>query len=213
MIDTKPVLNRYADLSLRDRVHLLLRLKTCPWERILENFPRAESIMDLGCGQGLFINLLDLRGYGYKKFIGIDLDEKKIRVAQGMKNDHVSFFTGNIFDFKDRAPVITIFDMLYLLPFLRQRELITRAYNLLPPEGYLVIKEIDKKPLWKFLFNILQESISVKLLRVTLGNGFYFNSEAELRKILEDTGFKVVIKYLHKGYFHPHILYLCQKPH
>ncbi len=211
MIDTKAVLNRYTELGLRDRFHLLIRIKTCPWGKILQYFPRADTLIDLGCGHGLLINLLAAGDYGYNKLTGLDLDVNKINIAKQIENNHISFYAIANLNFKEKAAVITIFDLLYLLPFHAQRELINHAYSLLFPGGYLVVKEVDKKPLWKFLINFFQESISVKLLRITLGSKFYFSSESALKKILEETGFKVSVKYLHKGYLHPHILYLCQK--
>lgn len=202
---------KYSKISWKDRLHIFFRIKTVPWELILDNFPRGNSIIDIGCGHGVFINLLATRGHGYKRLIGIDLSADKINVAKLTANGSTSFYLTDIFDLKERADVYSIFDTLYLLPHNLQEKLIKHIYDNLADKGYLIVKEVDKKPLWKFFPNVIQESISVKILHLTLGKNFYFKSKADFKEILEKTGFKVSIKHIDKGYLHPHILYICQK--
>jgi len=211
MVKINRLLERYRKLSFKDRLHMSFRIKTVPWEQILNNFPRGNNIIDIGCGHGILINLLAMRDCGYKRMIGIDLAADKIRVAKSTANEQISFHSSDIFDLKENAEVYSIFDVLYLMPNDLQEKLLKHIYNILPKNGYLVLKEVDKKPKWKFLINIIQESISVKFLHLTLGEKFYFKSESDFKELLEKIGFNTTAKHINKGYLHPHILYICQK--
>lgn len=152
-----------------------------------------------------------MHDHGYKRIIGVDLSAEKINVAKLTETDRVSFYSTDIFNFKEAADVYSIFDVLYLLPHELQQKLIKHIYDILPDKGYLVIKEVDKKPFWKFFINVIQESISVKLLHLTLGEKFYFKSESDFREMLENIGFELRVEHIDRGYLHPHILYICQK--
>jgi len=211
MISTNCLLKKYPKISWKDKLHIFFRVKTVPWEAILKNFPRGDSIIDIGCGHGVLINLLAMCDCGYKKMIGVDLSAEKINVAKTTSSNRNSFYLTDIFDLKESADVYSIFDVLYLLPHNLQEKLLKYIYDILPEDGYLILKEIGKKPKWKFLINIIQESISVKLLHLTLGGKFYFKSESDFNDILKNIGFKVTVEHIDRGYLHPHILYICQK--
>jgi len=207
----KLLYNRYPHLPLKDRMHMYFRIKTIPWKLILEYFPHGENMIDIGCGHGAFINLLDMRDRGYKKFTGLDFAVDKIKTAKLSENNHIFFLETDIFDIKEGAGTYSILDVLYLIPYSLQDKLIKHIYDILPFGGFLIIKEIDKKPLWKFFITVIQESITVKILHLTKGKKFYFRTESEFRKLFAGAGFKTRVEYLHTGYLYPHILYICQK--
>ncbi len=188
-----------------------MRMKTVPWDVILDNFPSGHTLIDVGCGHGLFINLLYSKKSGFEKYIGIDAADNKIKLARQTENDHISFYHTDLFDLQEAADVYSFFDVLYLIPYDDQERIIKHIYQKLPDHGYLVIKEIDTKPRWKFYVNRLQETISVKLAKITLGEKFYFRSENEFKNLLKYAGFTVKVVKIDEGYLHPHILYICKK--
>ncbi|MCP2621208.1 class I SAM-dependent methyltransferase [Candidatus Aminicenantes bacterium AC-334-E05] len=177
-------------------------------------FPRRGEIIDLGCGNGLFTNLLKL-GSKERKITGYDLDEKKIQIArktQEISNSGINFYHADILkiDYPE-SDVFCLSDVLYLIPYKQQYLILKKCYSSLRKNGLLVIKEIDTKPKWKYLWNFFQETFAVKILNFTLGRNFYFRGENEFKKILSEIGFKVKVIRLDKGYWYPHILYLCYK--
>jgi 2-polyprenyl-3-methyl-5-hydroxy-6-metoxy-1,4-benzoquinol methylase len=188
-----------------------MRLKTSPWEIMLNYFPHGNTLIDIGCGHGLLINLLSKQNPGYQKFIGVDLASDKIKIAKQIENDRISFYHMDIFDLEERADVYSILDVLYLIPYDIQEKLFIYIFDIIPEKGHFFIKEVDTKPPWKFHFLRSQETLSVKIFGVTLGTGFYFRSEMEYKKLLEEIGFKVNVMRIDKGYPYPHILYICQK--
>jgi 2-polyprenyl-3-methyl-5-hydroxy-6-metoxy-1,4-benzoquinol methylase len=207
----KDILNRYSHLSLVEKLHIALRFMLCPWGKIISNFPDCASIIDVGCGHGLFINMLCLCKSDIKNAVGIDVSEKKIEIAKRSEKINISFKLGSLERTDIKADVYSIMDVLYLISFRDQEILIRNVFDLLPKGGFFAIKEVDTKPKWKFFLLIIEEFIMVKLLKITHGNSFYFRSRSGFEQLLSNIGFKVRTIDLQKGYLHPHILYVCQK--
>ena len=205
------VFERYRSLSKWDKLHILIRIRSCPWDSMLMNMPSGETLIDIGCGHGLLINLLDMKGNRYKKMIGTDLSEDKIKIAKTSENDHVIFLATDFAELKECADVYSIYDVLYLVPYNEQKKILKNIYDKLSQKGYLVIKEVDTKPLIKFIWNYFEELIMVKILKKTLGAKFFFRSSKSFKAILENIGFKVKIVPLDMGYLHPHVMLICQK--
>ena len=204
------LLSQYTCLSIRDKAHLVLRLLTMPWKRIIDIFPEGETLVDIGCGHGVLINMLKNKSC-FKKLIGYDPDERKILIAQQTADNRVRFSAGNILMPDLKADVYSIFDVLYLVPFNEQEVILKQVFISLPLGGHLVIKEVGKKPFWKFCFACLQESIVVKVFNLTKGKSFYFHTEEEFEQLLTRIGFLVQKNQLHKGFLYPHVMYICKK--
>ncbi len=214
MVDKKKLYKLYKNTDLLTKLFIRIKLKICPFLKMEEYFPKKGKIIDLGCGNGLFSNLLKL-GSMDRKIIGYDLDEKKIKIAkktQYKKNPDINFYHADIL--KVDYPISNVFclsDVLYLIPYEKQEIILRKCYASLKKGGILIIKEVDTKPKWKYWWNFFQEIISVKILNLTLGKNFYFKGEKEYMEILSEIGFKVKVVRLDKGYWYPHILYLCFK--
>jgi len=176
-------------------------------------FPKKGKMVDLGCGNGLFSNILKL-GSSARRITGFDLDKKKIRIARGTQKarSYLDFQVGNITEMNyPHADVFTLIDVLYLIPFDKQEIILKKCHSVLDKGGILIIKEMDTKPAWKYCWNLIQETVAVKMVGLTLGEKFYFRSQEEFLKILNDVGFKVNPVRLDKGYCYPHIIFVCNK--
>lgn len=211
-ISVRQVLKRYSGLSFGDKLHVFLRLKSMPWKSLLEEFPLGgKKLIDIGCGHGLLINLLEITGRRYETMTGVDPAGNKIEKAKhSIAGNNIRFYSKNIFDVNETTDVCSLIDVLYLIPFSVQEKLLRHVHDILPENGCLILKEVDKKPLWKFVILMLQETVMVKILRLTRGSRFYFRTEPEYRELLSRTGFNVKVKKM-RGYIYPHILYICQK--
>jgi len=197
----------------------MMRLLSCPFSKIEPFIPKKGAILDFGCGFGCFTHYLQLTSYE-RNIIGCDTAEDKIAQASSTinKDRNIRFHTGSL-DFleKESLDCIVIIDVLYLIPQEDWRALLDRCYFLLKTGGGFLLKEMDKEPLWKFRWNNFQETLSVKIFKVTTGSSFkndkqfYFKSSEELSNDLTKIGFRVEVVRVDKGYIHPHILYLCRK--
>jgi 2-polyprenyl-3-methyl-5-hydroxy-6-metoxy-1,4-benzoquinol methylase len=106
---------------------------------------------------------------------------------------------------------IVISDVLYLVNYAQQEEILKNCFLKLKAQGCLLIKEVDKKPLWKFIFNLFQELWAVRILKFTKGGKFFFRSRLEYEELLSGLGFKVEVLALDGGFTYPHVAYICKK--
>ena len=65
--------------------------------------------------------------------------------------------------------VFSLIDVLYLIRPEKQEIILTKSYSALEKGGFLIIKEMDTKPSWKYLWNLIQETAAVKIIGLTLG--------------------------------------------
>ncbi len=213
MIDKNKIFELYRDASFFTRAYLRIKLRICPLIQLEAYFPREGTIVDLGCGNGLFPNILSL-GSPERRVIGIDLDEKKIEVANQTKvpGSQITYQNGDVVDADyPLGDVITLVDVLYLIPYDKHELILQKCYQFLPSGGTLIIKEMDTAPRWKYAWNLFQETLAVKLIGFTLGERFYFRSQKEYLEILQRIGFSVKPVPMHSGYWYPHIVYICTK--
>ena len=213
MIDKKEIFELYGDASFITRTYLRIKLKICPLIALETHVPREGTIIDLGCGNGLFPNILSLFS-PERQIIGLDLDRKKIQVANGTKiqGAQITYQIGDVVESEyPRGDVFTLVDVLYLIPYDKQELILQKCYRSLTPGGTLIIKEMDTHPRWKYVWNLLQETLAVKLIGFTLGERFFFRSQEEYLKILKGIGFSVKPVPMHSGYWYPHIVYICTK--
>jgi len=213
MVLKKDIYELYKGSGPLTKLYLRIKLRICPFLLMEEFFPTSGKIVDLGCGNGLFSFILKL-GSPSREIVGFDLDEKKINVARAIQKAFtgIQFEVGNIVEMRyPEADVLTLIDVLYLIPFAKQQEILEKCSGVLKTAGWLILKEMDTKPRWKYGWNIFQETLAVKIVGFTLGEKFYFRSREDYSRLLTSLGFQVKAVSLDKGYWYPHILYVCQK--
>ena len=203
----------YRRESLWTRFHLWLRACSCPFDAIERLIPPEGKIVDLGCGFGYFAHLLVDR-HPPRKVVGLDADQTKIQIAtrsaKGVENPR--FRTADLNrDDLEQCDVLTALDLFYLLPYDTQERLISRAYQLLPPKGAMVLKTMSHRPRWKAGWNRFQEFLAVRVLGITEGHYFYFRTVPDWRRLLEHVGFTVTEHSLDRGYLHPHLVLIARK--
>lgn len=205
----------YKKAALRTKVYNLIRFKTCPFDVIKKSIPEKDEVIDLGCGNGLFLNILR-QDSNNRMFLGIDRDVSKIKIAMESLNGSkdVKFkesdITSTNFDLAN-TKCITLIDVLYYLNINQKRGLLKKCFNALDWNGVLIIKDIDKTLSLKFFWTFLQEFLAVKVFRFTCADGLYFENREKCLSLLRERGFIAEAFDLSKGYLYPHILYVCKK--
>jgi SAM-dependent methyltransferase len=195
------------------KLYLRIKLRICPLLRAEAYFPKSGKFVDLGCGNGLFPAILKL-GAPARDVLGIDLDARKLAEARkalaGVPG--LDFREGDVVSFAyPPADVFSLIDVLYLLPYEDQDAVLGKCRAALKPGGTLLVKEMDTRPRWKYIWNAIQETVAVKLVGFTLGGRFYFRGRAETIGRLRDLGFDVAFVRLDRGYWYPHVLYLARR--
>ena len=192
----------------------------------------------MGCGHGLLSNYLALESAD-REVLGIDVDVPKIAAATeaARRGGHAArcrfevTAPGELPDGPWDCPdggwdcpgggwdcagggwdCIAIVDVLYLLPADVQRDLLRSCADRLAPGGALVVKEMAPAPRWKAAWNRGQETLAVRLLGITEGDGgFTFVPPDELAAWMAEDGLVAEHRPLHRGYPHPHHLVVGRK--
>jgi SAM-dependent methyltransferase len=201
------VVSLYPPQSAWVRLYFLVRFLICPFWRVESVVPESGVIVDIGCGYGLFANLLAVRS-GARHVIGCDIDAARINVARSSVRgrNNICFSFANEVATVPSCDAVTLLDVLHhVAPDTRLR-LLQEIFQKLRPGGALVIKDIDKTPHFKYLWNYLHDWI------MTHGKPSYYLGNLEMSRLLQEIGFVVVPEPLETHGPYPHILYRCTKP-
>ncbi len=214
MVAKKDILRVFKGHGLVTNLYLRIKLRICPVREIETHLPAEGKVVDLGCGSGLMAAIFML-GSDRRRVEGFDLDPEKVEQARRLRErwPSLEFHEADLTAFEPpQARAMTIVDVLYLIPFPLQEEILKHCWAALPPGGVLLLKDMDTRPGWKAIWNSFQETLAVKVIGFTLGSKFYFRPQADYRRVLERLGFKVEVVRLDRGYWYPHILFVCRKP-
>lgn len=137
----------YGDARPWARFMAVGRPYLCPFGRFLDHVPRGARVLDIGCGNGLFLaQLAQNRAIGPS--VGVDPGAGAVAAARRM-----AARLGAPLDFVETADparwpagpfeAVTLVDVLHHVPPALQPGLIAAAAARLAPGGVLLVKDID----------------------------------------------------------------------
>ena len=115
------LLDLYSDLNFWDKLFIKLKINNFAFEEIEKFVPKKGTIIDLGCGHGLFANYLSLTA-SEREILGLDLDKNRIAAAKQTEQFQrkVEFKVKDICNFTiPSVDAITLIGVLYLIPYTR----------------------------------------------------------------------------------------------
>ena len=127
--------------------------------------PPHGFVVDLGCGHGLFTNLMAETAPN-RRILGIDLDERKIAVARGTieGRESIRFEVGDIVrEAPPKCDAVTIIDVLYLLPPPDQEEILRKAAAALVENAPVVVKAQEASASPRYALTYAQELVTTAL--------------------------------------------------
>jgi 2-polyprenyl-3-methyl-5-hydroxy-6-metoxy-1,4-benzoquinol methylase len=205
-------LDRYRSSGLFIRLFTRGRSMLAPLRQVAAEVPAGGRILDLGCGHGLFSTLMAL-GSPEREVLGIDPSAAKIAVARqsavGLPNLRYLQLRAEELAERDFT-AIAILDVLYLLPDHAKLALLQRCRELLRPDGLLLLKTNDTRPVWKYAVVRLEEELMVRVLGFTLGGQIHFRGVAEYLSLLDLSGFEAAVQRLDGWLPVPHRLFVCR---
>ena len=106
---------------------------------------------------------------------------------------------------------IVLVDVLYLMGTGAGAALLATAAAAIRPGGRIVIKEIAMQPRWKYRLAVAQERAATSAA-VTAGAAVDFLAPRQIVTVLEAAGMVVTTRSIDRGYPHPHLLVLGDRP-
>lgn len=167
--------------------------------------PLDGTILDLGCGHGVLANYLALSSPA-RRVVGYDLSEHRIAVAQSLGVENARFYCQDLFETEpEPCRVLIVADVLHHLPsFEAGTELLARCMERLEPGGLLIVKEIARRPLWKFLATQPLDLFFYK-------GGVHFRTAAQFAEMFDYLGVEAEFVPLHAWRPLSHVMYLCRR--
>lgn len=188
--------------SIFTRIRLFI---TAPFDALMKHIPEEGFIVDLGCGYGIFANLLGLIS-AKRKILGVDMDGVKISHApKGIAN--VEFKNADItkIEIPPADCVLLIHVLHHLDSYEQQKPLVEDCLAKLRSGGKLVVAEIDRRPWWKFLLTQLADHLLYP------GDKIYYRFPKEMEELLSGLPVSVEKEVMHQGTPFSHITYICTK--
>lgn len=207
----------YSKVDFKIKLFLFFRWITAPFTQIEKEVPKQGSILDIGCGHGLFDVLLAYKN-NKRKIIGIDPDKGKISIAKQLEKrfPNLHFMQGYFrpSGFKQKFDAVILNDVEYLLSPKEKKKLLTDIKKVLSGNGMIVLKTNHNDGSLGFFLCYLQEVVATRLLSFTHSRaGLYFYSVEEYRKLFQECHLEIVKeKEMKTVFFHPHYLFLLRMP-
>lgn len=188
----EPIRARLATRGVRDRARILQRWHGTPFAAVEAHVPREGTIVDAGCGFGLFAAVLAI-GAPTRRVVGLDLDGRKVARARELFGTFGAFVEGDLAD----APLppcraVVLYDVLHHLRDPVVERVLAAAYDRVEPGGTLVVKENDVGPLWKRGISELVETVAVGA-GLTRSDPWRFRSRDQWVRAITAAGFRVTL--------------------
>jgi len=180
-----------------------IRFFTAPYKKLERLVPEKVFVVDLGCGYGILANFLALSGLK-REVLGIELDSKKIKFAdKGLKN--VKFLKADITKTTlKKADIIFLVHVLHHLDsFQDQEKLLVACRKKLNKNGKLIIVEVDRRPVFKFILGWLADRLLYP------GDRIYYRFPKEFKQLFTKLKFKVKIIRADHGKPFAHMIYVA----
>ena len=155
-----------AKLFANDALTQRYRPYICPFEDLLPIVPAGSSILDVGCGGGLFLGLLAAQER-IRFGVGFDSAASAIATAQRMRRRAAECGAKATLDFQRRDAngpwpaetfdVVSIIDVMHHVPKSAQRSVFESAAARLRSPGLLIYKDMARTPVWRAWANRLHD--------------------------------------------------------
>ncbi len=192
--------------SSKDKLKVLLRWYICPFDSMEVYLPKKGLIIDVGCGEGI-LALFVARKSTKREVIGIDIDPKKITIAQNaaQKANNLHFKVMNVLNWNRKVDGLVLSDALHHLTPAHQDILFNKIKNITNKDAIVVIKEINKDDRVRSSFSRIWDFILYPQ------DVIHYWSKNKLINKMEKLGFKVIVYRKSLHFPGSTLVYVCTK--
>jgi glycosyltransferase involved in cell wall biosynthesis/trans-aconitate methyltransferase len=212
---TRKVLKGYQQASWSTRLFLSARWRLTPYRAMASRLPLQGTILDLGCGHGLFAIAAALTSPS-RQIVGIDHDSDRVSLGtKAIQNfPNVRLEAGNMArPPRPQKPYsgIAMIDVMHYFDPNTQESLLQQAFDLLEEGGTLLVREVNPDGGIASSWNRLYEKLATGIgFTQAEKKGLHFRSTQEWKKTMERAGFKVSSERC-SSFLFADILYVCER--
>jgi SAM-dependent methyltransferase len=161
----------YQDASLFGRTVMRGRPYICPFEELTKSVPQGSTILDIGCGSGLFLGWLAAHGR-IGKGIGVEPNPKALEAAGRMRKRLAEFGSKVELDFRrvsseqdwpdGQFDVVSSVDVMHHVSLDAREAFFQRAVDLVRPGGVLLYKDMAPRPRLFALWNQMHDLVMAR---------------------------------------------------
>lgn len=149
--------------SLQTRLLVSLRPYVCPFLDIFDVLPHSKSILDIGCGNGLWLYLVHLYAKP-KLLVGVDTNNSRINSAQNAflslgVQSQLSVSRDPSYWPPGQYDVVSLIDVLHHIPREQQELFFRSVADKVKSGGVLIYKDMAVRPWWQKLANQLHDLV------------------------------------------------------
>ena len=184
----------------------------CPFEELIREVPRGSTVLDIGCGGGLFLGLID--AVGLKPLgTGFDVSAPAIRLARGMAA-RVDRSEGTLqfqrLDPDEQWPagefdVVAMIDVIHHVPPSAQQDVIRRACRRVKPGGAFLYKDMVEQPRWRAIANRMHDLVLAR-------QWIHYAAVADIEAWAADEGMKLERSAAFNRLWYGHELRVFRRP-
>ena len=138
----KEVISQLREAYGIKKIFTWARPLICPFDKLIFQIPKNQSIFDVGCGDGVFLYLLAIFREPRKLF-GVDVIDTDLNTVKKIFPNTNYIKIKDITDWpKDDFNVITVIDVLHHIKPSEQHKFILEILNKIKPGGTLLIKDM-----------------------------------------------------------------------
>lgn len=188
-----------------------LRPLLCPFNELVEQVPRGASVLDVGCGSGVFLGMLAesgriRSGYGVDRSIATIRDAQKIAAKNGwaailqfQKSTSLEEIADENYD------VVSVIDVMHHVTESEQEKFFAEAAGKLRPGGIFIYKDISARHMvWRWC-NTLHDLLKAREL-------VHYCSEERLADAAKKAGLQRRTGYLVRKLWYMHVVEIFNKP-
>lgn len=188
--------------------------------------PDRESLLDLGCGQGILLSLLNVAKKHYQTgrwprdwpapplnldLRGIEANHVRVRAARRALGGNVQLDHGDLRDLAlPPCSVIVLLDVLFYLDKEEQQRLLDKTAAALAPGGLLLLRETDAGAGFAFQVTKWSERLA-GALRGEFRQQLHYRSAGQWAEALERLGFSVSADPMSEGTPFSNVLFVARK--
>lgn len=186
----------------------------CPFEAILPHVKRDATVLDIGCGNGLFLGLV-ASTRNIRAGVGLDISERAVAAAQRMSNTLNEALNGADLRFlralriedwpQGPFDVVSMIDVMHHIPVRDQERAIRAACKRVGPDGLLIYKDMARRPVWKACANRMHDLVMAR-------QWIHYMPILDVKAIVAEEGLTLTVRENMDRFWYAHELRVFTRP-